>query len=567
MARIPTYDQPQVEEAPLRAPRLDSVASPELLAGGAQKQGELAKGLLSAGTGAVAVGTLMQERENADMVLRAETSLKDGYIAYEREVQEKRQGRNAAGVTKDTEKWWEDQVKAHGEKLGNDEQRRMLQARITATRQSSVHGISKFEAGHLEKSWLESESASTNATIGIAVANPNPDNIANAGAAILSSTQRVADRKGWDAAVLQEKRKELFTGMHQEVFNGLLQKDYMAAKTYFEEAKKAGQIDPAKYDNFEKQLREGGKDTLAQNYGDASLAARLTLDQAIEKARKELSGPEEEHVVARLEHRYARRDSVKKGEANLLVLQGASVLQIQQSAAFRALDPGAQAEVLNTARNEELRKLQRAAAAESRADSAESRAERRLTRDGWAAYNDYSDPNVLSRMTRDQIANLLPKLGAQHTHNLLQKFDSFEKNPAKLTEARLDGDTFNRVAEDFNLEPFKNKKSAEEKARLGQVRDVVEREIGQLQAAQKKELTRDEKEKVMRQVLAREVSKPTWFGMSSEQVPAVTVLKKESVVVPEADREAITKALKARGKEPTDDAIRNWYLIAKQRGG
>lgn len=564
MARIPTYDELQVAPAPLRGPNLGTVASPELFGEAARQQAELGKGLTSAGTGVVAVASVIQERENADSVLRAETALKDEYLKYERDAQANRQGRNAVGLTEDTQKWWDEALKRHGDKLGNDAQRRAFALRLGATRHASVQSLSRFEAQHREKSWLDSEAAATGATISIAASNPTNETIANAKGAILGATERIARAKGWTPEVLASERMKLTTGLHQEVFNNLLQKDYLAAKSYFE-ANKA-EIDGAKHDAFAKQLREGGKDTLAQNYGDASLAAGLTLEQALDKARKELSGPEEEHVVARLRQRYKEQSENIESEVNKAILSGADLRAVQAMPAFAKLDGEAQRKIVGFMEQQAYTREARAAARESRLDAAESRAERGRTRDGWASFFDYSDPEKLKSMSRAQVANLLPTLGAQHTAALLARWDSFEKNPAKFTEAKIDADLFNGVAEEFKLEPFKNKKSPEDKARLGQVRNLVEQEIGALQAEAKKPLTRDEKERVMRQVLAREVQKPTWFGLSSEAAPAAAVLPKEKVVIPAADREAIRDALTRRGQQATEENIRRWYLIGRQRG-
>lgn len=582
MAKVPTYDQPQVDAAALRAPALGTVASPELLGAEAQKQADLSKAMIAGGTGGVAVGMLMQERENADMVLRAETSIKDGYIAYESDTQEKRQGRNAVGVTKDTEKWWGEQIKAHGEKLGNDEQRRQFEARLTATRQASIHGFSKFEAVHREKSWLDGEQASTNATIGIAVGNPNPETIANAGAAILGATQRIGDRKGWDDATLQAKRKELFTGMHHEIFNGLLLKDYSGAKAYFEQAKKAGQIDETKYDTFEKQLREGGKDTLAQNWGDKAIASGWTLEKAIEEARKDLNGPEEEHVVAKLEHRYARQDSITLGKINIAILGGASILQVQQMPEFLKLGPEKQAAALKTVRNEQLHNEQlaatresRAASRESRAYTAEQRAEVQRTRDMWGAYNDYSDPAKLAGMKRDEIANLLPVLGAQHTHNLLTKFDSFEKSGAKIIEARIDQDDFNHVAQGAGLKPFDPKKSEDEKAALGELKYKIENIIDQEQTKLKKQLTREQKMQIFQREIDNKVITDGWIRDTpkssillspDEQKNAYVTVAGEKIKVssiPAADRAEIIRARSARGLAVSEQAIAETWIKAK----
>lgn len=169
MPSVPTYDSPQVETAPLPGVRQSSVASPGLLGAGAAQQADLGKNLMQAGTGIGNVAYKLQERENADMLFRSETSLKDEYLKFEQDVRQ-RKGQNAWGVTTDAEKWFAEQEKKYSDGLENPVQRQLFSQSITKLRQSAMGSISQYEAGERRRSLEESAQASIVGSINLAAA-------------------------------------------------------------------------------------------------------------------------------------------------------------------------------------------------------------------------------------------------------------------------------------------------------------------------------------------------------------------------------------------------------------
>ena len=169
MPSVPRYDAPQVELRALPDTRQSSVASPSLFNAGADQQVALGRGMMQAGEQINAIATRMQERENADLLFRAETTLKDEYLKHEASIRE-RKGQNAWGATAETEQWFAEQEKKHADTLGNDVQRNLFRQQVTRLRQSAMGTISSYESGERRRSIEESAQASIVGSINMAAA-------------------------------------------------------------------------------------------------------------------------------------------------------------------------------------------------------------------------------------------------------------------------------------------------------------------------------------------------------------------------------------------------------------
>ena len=108
--RVPTYDNAQVAPNALPGARESSIASPALFGAEAVQQQELGAAGTKAGLGLGKAAEYMQDRENADMLFRAETTLKDDYVKFEQGIKE-RKGQSAWGATKDADTWFTEQEK------------------------------------------------------------------------------------------------------------------------------------------------------------------------------------------------------------------------------------------------------------------------------------------------------------------------------------------------------------------------------------------------------------------------------------------------------------------------
>ena len=161
---------------------------------------------------------------------------------------------------------------------------------------------------------------------------------------------------------------------------------------------------------------------------------------------------------------------------------GTPMAAVMRSAEWLALPDLKKHEIRKTLQNEAHQAEQRAFTHEQRVFAGEQRAERSLLLNNGDAYLRYSDPDVLTKMTRPQVEATRTVFGFEGAQHLLQRFDSLTKAPEKIVEARMDKQDFDHVAEQMGLDPF-NAKSPDKKAQLGELQFKVEQLINAAQVA------------------------------------------------------------------------------------
>lgn len=335
MPSVPVYDSPQVETRALPGVRQSSVASPSLFGAAAEQQVATGRAMMQAGEQVSAIAVKIQERENADMLFRAETALKDGYLKHEASIRE-RKGQNAWGATAETEQWFAEQEKQHTETLGNDVQRNLFRQQITRMRQSAMGSISAYESGERQRSLEESAQASIVGSInqaaavaaeglagvapptttadggtvvpGAPTAAGNP--IAGIKSDILKRVQVIANLNGWSPERRDAEEAKHLTNLHKQVIQSLVDKDPARAREYFD-ANKA-EINGTEHDVIGKVLKVGGQKVLAQTFADEVDASGMSEAEAVAAARKKYSGEDEEAVVSEVKIRFAETQGARE---------------------------------------------------------------------------------------------------------------------------------------------------------------------------------------------------------------------------------------------------------------
>lgn len=311
MPRIPTYDVPQAEARALPGVRQSSSASPALLGADAAQQVATAGAMMDTGTALNGIAIKMQERENADMLFRAETALKDEYLNFEEGVRQ-RKGQDAWGATRDAEKWFADQEKKHSEGLTNDVQRALFRQSITKLRQSAVNTVSRYESGERHRSLEESANASIVGSINLAAANagsftgPPPINADGTPGAspmlgiktdILKRVQALASLNGWSPERKQFEEAKHLTNLHKQVIQSLVDRSPSKAREYFE-ANKA-EINGSEYDVVDRTLKVGETKQAAFEFAERpDIMALATESDRIAAARDHFKDEPEKREAA-----------------------------------------------------------------------------------------------------------------------------------------------------------------------------------------------------------------------------------------------------------------------------
>jgi hypothetical protein len=180
-------------------------------------------------------------------------------------------------------------------------------------------------------------------------------------------------------------------------------------------------------------------------------------------------------------------------------------------------------------------------------------------------------------MTEAQITQLAPSIGMKNAGDLLTMRSKFMSSQAALSQGKIDNDTFESIAAAAGIDPKPKSSDKVASAKVWNLRQAVELEIGAKQQSVKGELPADQKKQIMNEVISREVKKGGWFGST---VPAATLnpedLSKSSVVVDgtsvkmssvPTDELIKTKQMLKRLGLPSDDvsAVREWHITKNQK--
>lgn len=594
MPAVPTYNTPQATESALPSARVESVASPGLLDAGAAQQEALGVGIQHAGSGLMGIAYHMAQRENADAVFKAETDDKAAYLNYQSDVQQNRQGQFAKGVTTDTASWWKDRISKNVENLDNDAQKRLYSQRATELQLQTLHSMSSFEGQQTEIAHDQSWKADKVNTINLAAANPTDESVATSAQQIKQFNSYQAARKGWNPDVLQAENTADITDLHKQVIQQLVSSNPDQAKAYYDAHKdEIAGSQQAEIGQFATRATAASTGaTVAQQVWSAAGPQNDTdasnIDQMKATIREQLKDntyardaalQEISQMDADRDKGIRARDSNRTAQVNSLLMGGQSLAAVQQTPAWLSLDGTEQRKILDheeqlaaTRENRAASRANRAAAEESRAYSIAARQQLQLNTAGLDTTMRLSDPMVLTGMSRDDVVNLRTTLGNDNTQTLLNKWDTFTKNGAALSEAKIDNDQFNVFATKAGLNPSTKAPDAM-KQQIIDLRNSVEQIIGQEQLAKKRQLSRDERNTIMQQQIDNKVMQHNWLS-SDVAVPAIALPKDEQgsayvnvngqkVVlsnIPTADRTAIIAARQKAGLSVTEQSIAEMYL-------
>lgn len=577
MPQVPVYGGQQLRDAPLeggfaRAPAGDNGA------------GAVARGLDQVDQFA----SKLADQENTDGALRTEAQIKTDFVKFEADLRTKAQGKDAVGYADAVKQWWDDAGKTYGGQL-NGAQQRMIGRSLLVAKGQAFQGAVRYETQERDRSELEAFKGAQLAEIQRAGAAGTPEAAAAASELLRQRNAEWAAKKGLPPEQVQQLNMHDTTAVHVNMISRLQQSDPKAAQEYFNANK--GEIDGTRHDEIMGALNKvsaaADGDAFAGDVwgrlGPKGYNQPIDLVAMEAEARKQFANDPArmQHALAAIKERAGSFNATEKefnaSNVNKVMERYAkeslTVAQVTHMPEFLALPGQEQAQIRDRIDNHINALVARGAAAEQRADAAESRAQRKLTRDGYSEFLKLSDPAVLSTMSEAQIQAKLPVLGNELTGHLLTQFRSTKNDPTKHEQWKMDTEDFNHVADQMGLKPFE-KKTDEEKANLGELKYRVEQVIGVAEKAKGKALTREEKAELMTTEMARRVKTGGVFGFFASDKPVIGLSKDEiaSVNVPPADRSQILEAMskqyaKSGDKRfaPTEDNIRMIYLRGKSR--
>lgn len=554
MAKVPVYSEPQTELRPLPAVRQDSVASPSLFSAGAEKNLAAGKQIIAAGEDFNKIAVQMAERENADMVFRAENALKTEYIGFQNAARERR-GAAAKDLTKESADWWDKKIGEHSGNLSNPRQREIFTKRASGLRLQSVEGMSAYESEQRRISLNESTTASITSSIDLAasqVGTPTERNaIMGARADIIKQLDVLAKLNGYDGntaeatALRDAKRATALTNLHMQVIQNIAngQNGGERAKAYFEANKT--EINGTNYDAIEKLWKTGMTKEKAQETAKALAAMGETEASGLTWIRENLKGDEQEAASLEWRTRHAEMEAAtRRMQSNY----GDKAWDIYNKTGRYSAIP---VDVLNGMDPKAREQLK---------THAQEKAKGREVKTDFATWYDLQQKIIAGEPVD------LKQYAAQISTGDLKGLATLQSKPEPELK---DAATLQQqlAAEHNNLgwgntESDRQKKGAFDKA-VGDAINAEQNRTG-------KKLNYEERQKIIdRMLIQGEVLTGKWYMNDPdkryyETTPAERKAFKANI--PPAQTKQIIEALKARGKPVTDEAIIDLYNAAKRRG-
>ncbi|WP_103035766.1 hypothetical protein [Castellaniella caeni] len=494
MPTVPTYDAPQVAATELPGAGGRSYASPSLFNAGAQgaeaalrNNAGIARGAMDLGRTMLDIGVKMQARDDLETIFAQETALKDGWVAFQNEAR-KRNGANAAGLTADTDAWFQQQEQELTKNFTTRNQQLAFAKTFGQLRTQAMSSMSAYETQERERSLAETAEASMNSSINLAATaaldprtNPAPA-AAQAREDIQARLDVIGKMRGWTPEVLADKKAQVLDKLHMSVIGAMVDQRPGVAKAYMKANKdEISGVSQAKVRDWLDTIakRHEGESMLAtaQAYADDAVGKGMSEYDAINAARTKFSGKQEEQVVNALKVRYNERQSSAADAAWSAFQEGGGKIDAIPVSIFNDLNAKDKAALQDAATN--------------------------------GIFPKQSDRGVLADLyALEARGDLTPDVVRRASSHLnqgdYQKFMDTSNSPDKQRTASIDADDFNTLAvKSERFDPFSTKPA--DKAKIGELRSTIETRIDEEQAAKKRVLSREEKRAVMQTVLDNRV--------------------------------------------------------------
>jgi hypothetical protein len=534
--RVPTVSGPSVESRSLETPFQRTSASPGLLHNPQVEQ---------AGRALMETGIAIQERQDADELMRAETEVKSKYLEWAGEARQ-RKGQQAWGVAKEAGEWWDKEAAKVGESIKSERARQVFQREVMKHRGASIGEFSGHEAGQRRASLTESTQASIVGSINMAAANPGNVEVAGAAKAdIIKRTQMLAQLNGWAPEMAQAKQTEYLTNFHKQILQGLVDRDPKAASDYFTLNK--GEIEGSQHSEIDRVLKVGVSLRNSQEFADQVMSSGMTEADALAQARQKFEGDNEKAVVAEIKTRFAEVSAARERQQRTAADQAYAVYA--RSGTLNSIPPS----VLSQLDGRDLLALRRAH--DEQIDRIARREVKYPTTD-WDKYyalrrEALSNPEAFKE--RD-LRREFPYLGKVEREGLI---DLQGKKGDELKDtATLD----QQLSNTHDILKLGGSGNQEKRGRFDQaVTDAIRTEEKRMG----KKLDYDGRQKIIdRMVIEGEVTR-NWLPDSRKRLYEVVNTEDAGrfvATVPKGEREKIEGALRRAGQPVTDAAVQQLYL-------
>lgn len=513
MPQVPVVEGPRTQRPALRGGELTTVAAPTAAGSTAI---EFGKGLMNLGE----AGARIQERRDLDEAFRVETTVLTDYNTFEQNLRKTRKGSAAKGVVDDVDKWWSEV----GQKYGADVSPRVKELTnksLARARLQALDSAGRWQAQEEERSLAESYSAVNITEINNAAKSQDPATLKVSKDKLAAAAAVYGRLRGWDEPTITAEQQKLASTLHIAAINMMRATDPQKAMAYFEANKM--EIDVGHRPDIEAQLKArvadqvGGdagrevfrKYTEGKGYNEAIPTDKIDDDlvkklgnqpEALRAARQEMDRQVALRNKAQSEQSAGAINSVFK-----VLNNGGTLAQAKASPAWDLLTEEHKRQITNQINDRNHMLWARSIEDRHRLDIEQ---ERKFAPYVLAS----SQPEVLSKMSKAEVINLAPTIGWANTEKLLRNWQAYQQDAAKLSDAKLDNDSFKSILAARGINPNPSHTDQDGAAIVLRARAAIETRVGEIQRSKNRELTRPEKDQIITEIVNQEVLRPRFFG-------------------------------------------------------
>jgi len=359
-----------------------------------------------------------------------------------------------------------------------------------------------------------------------------------------SAIQTNGPTLGLGKEAVDQQVREVTSRTHVGVIANLLSKDNdRGAQAYFEATK--DQIAGEKLDEVQRAIEEGSLRGEGQRKADEIAGAGGTLKEQLEKARQIDDPKLRDQVEQRIEHKAILQDREEKEYAQQQERSAYDILD--RSADVSKIPPSMWATFDGPTRSA----MRHYATMKAKGEPIETdlgvyyslMQQARERPQGFVGVNLLQYRTKLGESEFKQLAGLQNAIATQDP-----------KAEKDLAEFQSREDLLNATLEQHGINP-KAKPGSDEAKEIAQLRRLLDQRVAFIQSDGKKATNADIQAEVDG-ILGAKISTPGWLWGSTEK----RVLELTNKDIPASDREAITGALRRRGRPVTDEQILNAYI-------
>lgn len=526
---------PRVESAPLQGGFQSGNVQEAAFTGNARE-------LVRAGAGLQDFGASMQriqDREDLDTAMRVETTIKSDFLQYDADQRRARRGAAAKGLVTDTEKWFDEAAARYGKDLSPGA-RNLVGKSLQAARLQGTAAALRYEEQERDRSLAEAYTANQAVEVQ-RVAQTGDVNAVPASLELMR--KRVAEQgalRGWTPEQVQAEGLRWASTLHQQMVAQLMNSDPTRAKQYLDANRT--EIDSARLPQLDAVVGDAAQDRQAQQQADA--IAALPFDQQLAAVSKIEDPKLREKVRLHAEQNQAaiaRAQAAREKQASDTIWQqvanGASLSSLPRSV-LAQMDGRDRLAVTEHYRAEARR-------AKLEAEGKAVKTDLRLLDDI------YSMPPA--DFLKLRISSYQDRLSRGDVEQLILRQAKL-REPAKAVEVVSMEQQVNNTLSQLKL------KSGDPKA--GAFRKAAYDDFAAFAKATGKEADYDQRQKIIDRLT---IERDQWLGTTRYFEVLNDPARRAAFTpeIPDADRQQITAALRAKGRPATEENIVALYKRAK----